>query len=79
MIKIIISIIKQIYLYLTYQLSNDVLIQMQNPEVQNMMSNPRAMQAMMQIQEGMRQLQTEAPGLVQKYVVFLLSMYLVVI
>lgn len=37
---------------------------MQNPEFQQAMSNPRVMQAMMQIQQGMMQLQAEAPGLV---------------
>lgn len=36
---------------------------MQNPDVQNMMSNPRALQAMMQIQQGMQMLQEEAPGM----------------
>ncbi|XP_064608467.1 ubiquilin-1-like isoform X2 [Liolophura sinensis] len=40
-----------------------LLEQMQNPQVQGMMSNPRALQAIMQIQQGMQQLQTEAPGL----------------
>ena len=39
------------------------MVQMQNPEVQSMMTNPRAMEAMMQIQQGMQQLQQEAPGL----------------
>ena len=37
--------------------------QMQNPDVQQAMTNPRAMQAIMQIQQGMQQLATEAPGL----------------
>ena len=44
------------------------LQQMSNPEVQNAMTNPRALNAMMQIQQGMQQLQTEAPGLVTGYV-----------
>ncbi|XP_030833278.1 ubiquilin-1-like [Strongylocentrotus purpuratus] len=39
------------------------LQQMQNPDVQQAMTNPRAMQAIMQIQQGMQQLATEAPGL----------------
>ncbi|XP_054754986.1 ubiquilin-1-like [Lytechinus pictus] len=39
------------------------LQQMQNPDVQHALTNPRAMQAIMQIQEGMQQLATEAPGL----------------
>ena len=38
--------------------------QMQNPEFQQAMNNPRVVQAMMQIQQGMMQLQAEAPGLV---------------
>lgn len=36
---------------------------MQNPAFQQAISNPRVMQAMMQIQQGMMQLQNEAPGL----------------
>ncbi|XP_077864586.1 ubiquilin-1-like [Saccoglossus kowalevskii] len=40
------------------------LQQMQNPEVQQMMTNPRALQAILQIQQGMQQLSQEAPGLV---------------
>lgn len=36
---------------------------MQNPEFQQSMANPRVMQALMQIQQGMMQLQNEAPGL----------------
>ena len=39
-----------------------MMAQLQNPAVQNMMSNPRAMQAMMQIQQGLNTLQSEAPG-----------------
>ena len=42
------------------------MFQMQNPEFQTALSNPRVLTAMSQIQEGMRQLQTEAPGLVSK-------------
>jgi len=38
--------------------------QMQNPEVQAMLTNPQAMEAMMQIQRGMEQLQRVAPNLV---------------
>lgn len=37
--------------------------QMQDPRFQQMMNNPRAMQAMMQVQQGMQNLQSEAPGL----------------
>ncbi|CAD5122358.1 DgyrCDS10795 [Dimorphilus gyrociliatus] len=40
-----------------------MLQQMQRPEMQALMTNPRAFQAMMQIQQGMQQLQTEIPGL----------------
>ncbi|XP_068603123.1 ubiquilin-4 [Brachionichthys hirsutus] len=39
------------------------LQQMQNPEAMSVMTNPRAMQALMQIQQGLQTLQTEAPGL----------------
>lgn len=38
-------------------------LQMQNPEALSVMTNPRAMRALMQIQEGLQTLQTEAPGL----------------
>ncbi|EDS43268.1 ubiquilin-1 [Culex quinquefasciatus] len=40
------------------------LQQLQNPEVQQMMSNPQAINAIMQIQQGMEQLRNVAPGLV---------------
>ena len=36
--------------------------QMRRPEMQNLYSNPRAMEALMQIQQGMQTLQREAPG-----------------
>ncbi|XP_074650696.1 ubiquilin-4-like [Tubulanus polymorphus] len=36
--------------------------QMQNPEVQRLMTNPRAMEAILQIQQAMQTLQQEAPG-----------------
>ncbi|KAG8450015.1 hypothetical protein GDO86_016631 [Hymenochirus boettgeri] len=39
------------------------LQQMQNPESLSIMTNPRAMQALLQIQQGLQTLQTEAPGL----------------
>jgi len=35
--------------------------QMQSPEMQSLLNNPRALQAMMQIQAGIAQLQLEAP------------------
>jgi len=34
---------------------------MQSPEMQSLLNNPRALQAMMQIQAGIAQLQLEAP------------------
>ncbi|XP_043935704.1 ubiquilin-4 [Protopterus annectens] len=40
------------------------LQQMQNPEAVAVMTNPRAMQALLQIQQGLQTLQTEAPGLI---------------
>ena len=41
---------------------------MQNPEAMSVMTNPRAMQALMQIQQGLQTLQTEAPGLMPRSV-----------
>lgn len=41
-----------------------MLQQMQNPEVQAMMTNPQTLNAIMQIQQGMEQLRNVAPGLV---------------
>lgn len=41
-----------------------MLQQMQNPDVMNMMTNPQALEAIMQIQQGMERLQQSAPGLV---------------
>ncbi|XP_023658846.2 ubiquilin-1 [Paramormyrops kingsleyae] len=38
------------------------LQQMQNPEMLSAMSNPRAMQALLQIQQGLQTLATEVPG-----------------
>uniref|UniRef100_W5LR60 Ubiquilin-4 n=1 Tax=Astyanax mexicanus TaxID=7994 RepID=W5LR60_ASTMX len=46
------------------------LQQMQNPEALSVMTNPRAMQALMQIQQGLQTLQTEAPGLMPRYYTF---------
>jgi len=40
---------------------------MQSPEMQSLLNNPRALQAMMQIQAGISQLQLEAPSLSQGY------------
>jgi ubiquilin len=44
------------------------LQQLQNPEVHNLMSNPQALGALMQIQQGVEQLRNVAPGLVNRYV-----------
>lgn len=43
------------------------LQQMQTPETVAAMSNPRAMQALMQIQQGLQTLATEAPGLIPSF------------
>ncbi|XP_075596928.1 ubiquilin-1 isoform X2 [Balearica regulorum gibbericeps] len=40
------------------------LQQMQNPDTLSAMSNPRAMQALLQIQQGLQTLAAEAPGLI---------------
>ncbi len=40
-----------------------LLQQMQNPEMQSLLANPEALQAVLQIQEGMQRLQSTAPGL----------------
>ncbi|XP_052652815.1 ubiquilin-4 isoform X4 [Harpia harpyja] len=42
------------------------LQQMQNPDSLSILTNPRAMQALLQIQQGLQTLQTEAPGLVPR-------------
>lgn len=36
---------------------------MQNSEMRQLMGNPEALRAMMQVQQGMQQLQQTAPGL----------------
>ncbi|NWI10482.1 UBQL1 protein, partial [Crypturellus soui] len=43
------------------------LQQMQNPDTLSAMSNPRAMQALLQIQQGLQTLATEAPGLIPAF------------
>lgn len=43
------------------------LQQMQSPETIAAMSNPRAMQALLQIQQGLQTLATEAPGLIPSF------------
>ncbi|KAK3789841.1 hypothetical protein RRG08_055127 [Elysia crispata] len=44
------------------QMMPNLLQQLQNPDVQNMVTNPRAMEALMQIQTGLNQLQQESPA-----------------
>ncbi|XP_022099681.1 ubiquilin-1-like [Acanthaster planci] len=39
------------------------LRQMENPDVRNVMTNPRAIRAIMQIQQGLQELQSVAPGI----------------
>uniref|UniRef100_A0A1B0GQS7 Ubiquilin-4 n=1 Tax=Phlebotomus papatasi TaxID=29031 RepID=A0A1B0GQS7_PHLPP len=46
------------------QMMPNFLQRMQDPEVQNMMTNPQALNAILQIQQGMEQLRAAAPGLV---------------
>lgn len=46
------------------QMMPQFLQQMQNPEMQAMMTNPQALNAIMQIQQAMEQLRQAAPGLV---------------
>ncbi|KAJ2949675.1 hypothetical protein O0L34_g15602 [Tuta absoluta] len=41
-----------------------MIAQLQNPDMQQMMANPQALNALLQIQQGMEQLRTAAPGLV---------------
>lgn len=44
--------------------------QMQNPEIQSMVANPNALSALQQIQQGLEQLRTSAPGFVNRRVEF---------
>lgn len=44
-----------------------VIEQMQSPETLSMLTNPRAMQALIQIQQGLQTLQTEVPGFMSRY------------
>lgn len=37
--------------------------QLQNPEMQNLLTNPQALTAIQQIQQGLETLRTAAPGL----------------
>ncbi|XP_054160618.1 ubiquilin-1-like [Oppia nitens] len=45
------------------QMMPTMLQQMQSPEMQNIVTNPQALQAIMQIQQGMEQLQRVAPNI----------------
>merc|ERR1719291_1498290 len=47
------------------QMMPQMLQQMQNPSVQQLMGNPEALQAIMQIQQGMERLRTAAPEVFQ--------------
>jgi len=44
-----------------------LLQQLQNPEIQNLITNPQAMNAIMQIQQGMETLQATAPNLINTF------------
>ncbi|EDW66318.1 ubiquilin-1 [Drosophila virilis] len=46
------------------QMMPQFMAQMQNPDVMNMLTNPEAINAILQIQQGMEQLRTAAPNLV---------------
>ncbi|XP_055690511.1 ubiquilin-1 isoform X2 [Lutzomyia longipalpis] len=46
------------------QMMPNFLQRLQDPEVQSMMTNPQALNAILQIQQGMEQLRAAAPGLV---------------
>ncbi|KAI5696364.1 hypothetical protein M8J75_012024 [Diaphorina citri] len=48
------------------QMLPQFLQQMQNPEIQSMMANPEALSAIQQIQAGIEQLRTAAPGFVNQ-------------
>ena len=43
------------------------MAQLNNPEIQNLVTNPQAMSAMMQIQQGMEQLRQVAPSFATTY------------
>lgn len=40
--------------------------QLQNPDIQNVITNPNALSALQQIQQGLEQLRTTAPGFVNR-------------
>ena len=44
----------------------NVLQQLQNPEINNVLANPQALNALMQIQQGVEQLRNVAPSLASR-------------
>ena len=50
-----------------------VFEQLQNPETMSMLTNPRAMQALMQIQQGLQTLEAEVPGFMSRCRIFALK------
>jgi len=50
-----------------------LLSQLRDPEFQNVLSNPAAIQAIMQIQQGIEQLRVAAPNFAQTYAIFLFN------
>lgn len=44
-----------------------LMAQLNNPEIQSLVTNPQAMSAMMQIQQGMEQLRQVAPSFATTY------------
>ncbi len=55
------------------------LAQLNNPEMQSLVTNPRAMSAMLQIQQGMEQLRQVAPSFASTYVFLLLLLLLLLL
>lgn len=49
------------------QMMPQLLQQMQNPDVQQMVTNPQALDAILQIQQGIEQLRSAAPGLLGNF------------
>ena len=47
------------------------MAQLNNPEIQSLVTNPQAMSAMMQIQQGMEQLRQVAPSFATTYDAYL--------
>ena len=53
-----------------------LLTQLQNPDMQNLFTNPQALGAIQQIQQGLEALRISAPGLANTYVIIFLLIYL---